>query len=141
MALLVRVPDDYASGGSGFAVGSRRFPKLATVLQGIYDAVFAAPKGADLTDAAVTITIAQGRWRVLPAAILSANRIITLGTTGAAAGDRIEITRLDAGAFTLAFVNGGAGAGTLVTLPVSKVNFARFYFDGTNWLLMAVGTQ
>lgn len=93
-------------------------------------------KGANLTDADVTITIAQGTWRTLPT-ILSANRVCTLGTTNAAAGDMIELTRLDAGAFTYAVVNGGVGAGTLVTLPISQRWWARFYFDGTNWLRRA----
>lgn len=96
--------------------------------------------GADLTDADATIAVAAGYWRKMPAATLSANRAITLGTTGAAAGDQITITRLDATANTLAVINGGAGAGTLVTLPASKVAFARFQYDGTNWALREVGT-
>jgi hypothetical protein len=98
-------------------------------------------KGANLTDAAVTITVSQGKWRVLPAATLTANRIITLGTTGAVAGDQLTITRLDLTAFTLALLNGGAGAGTLLTLPVSKLGCATVQFDGTNWALRSFGQQ
>lgn len=97
--------------------------------------------GTALTDASPTITVSQGKWRTLPAATLSTNCSITLGTTGAVAGDQITITRLDATANTLAIVNGGAGAGTLVTMPVSKVNFAVCQFDGTNWALRQTGTQ
>jgi hypothetical protein len=100
-----------------------------------------SPAGANLTDAAVTIQRSQGMWRKMPAATLTANRIVTLGTTGAVAGDQIEVTRLDLGAFTLAFLNGGAGAGTLYTMIASKLGWAKFQFDGTNWALRAFGDQ
>lgn len=95
--------------------------------------------GANLADADATITKAQGSWRKLPAATLSANRAVTLGTTGANPGDQITVTRLDLTAFTLAFINGGAGAGTLYTMPVSKLGWAKFQFDGTNWALREFG--
>lgn len=98
-------------------------------------------KGTNLTDANATIYVTGSRWRVMPAATLSASRTITLGTTGAALNDQICITRLDATANTMPIVNGGAGAGTLVTLPASKVNFVVCQFDGTNWALRQVGTQ
>lgn len=101
----------------------------------------AAPAGTDLTDAPATITVAQGSWRKMPAATLSATRAFTLGTTGAVAGDQIEITRLDTTANTMTVVNGGVGAGTLFTFPVSKIGSARFQFDGTNWALRTVGYQ
>lgn len=91
-------------------------------------------QGDDLTDADVTITIGQGGWRRLPAATLSANRTATLAITNAAAGDILDLTRLDVGAFTFALVNGGPGAGTLCTFPVSARAWARLYFDGDNWL-------
>lgn len=100
-----------------------------------------AVKGSDLTDASPTITISQGRWRVLPAATLSTNRSITLGTSGAVAGDQIDLTRLDVSANTLAVVNGGAGAGTLITFAASKLGCGRFQFDGTNWALRSFGVQ
>lgn len=98
-----------------------------------------AAAGTALTDADATIAVAAGKWRKMPAATLSANRAITLGTTGAVADDQIQVTRLDVGAFTLAFVNGGAGAGTLYTMPVSKLAHAVFQFDGTNWALRSFG--
>lgn len=97
--------------------------------------------GTALGDTSPTIVLSAGKWRTLPAATLTTNRTVTLGTTGAVAGDQFTITRLDATANTLAIVNGGAGAGTLVTLPASKVNFAVCQFDGTNWALRQVGTQ
>lgn len=98
-----------------------------------------AAKGTDLTNADATIQISAGRWRVLPAATLSANRVLTLGTTGAVAGDTFEITRLDTTAFTYAIANGGGGGGTLITFPVSKTACARCRYDGTNWALRLFG--
>lgn len=97
--------------------------------------------GANLGDADATIQIGAGTWRKLPASTLSANRNLTLGTTGAVAGDQITITRLDATANTFAIINGGAGAGTLFTMPASKVNFVVCQFDGTNWFLRQMGVN
>jgi len=96
-------------------------------------------RGSNLTDASATIHPTGGGWRVLPAATLTANRTLTLGTTNAREGCRITVTRLDATAYTFAIVNGGSGAGTLVTMPVSSKYWAEFYFDGTDWVLRAGG--
>ena len=98
-----------------------------------------ADRGADLTDANATLVVGGKRWRTLPAATLTANRTATLGTTNAAAGDTIGITRLDVGAFTYAIANGGAGGGTLATMPVSARAHLVAYFDGTNWSHRASG--
>lgn len=95
--------------------------------------------GTALTDASATIHVTGGKWRRLPASTLSANRTLTLGTTNARAGYRLLITRLDVGAYTYAIANGGSGAGTLLTMPVSSRYWAEFYFDGTDWLLRAGG--
>jgi hypothetical protein len=91
--------------------------------------------GAALTDANATIQIGDGGRRVLPDATLTDNRTVTLGTTSAVAGDIIELVRLDTEAFTLAVVNGGPGAGTLLTYAVSAALYGCFKFDGTNWAL------
>lgn len=91
--------------------------------------------GAALTDADATITVAGGNRRVLSASTLTDNRTITLGTSGAANGDTIEIVRFDTGAYTVAVVNGGVGAGTLLTFAVSARLYAKFKFDGTDWAL------
>lgn len=88
-----------------------------------------------LGDGNATIGIGDGAWRRLATGTLTAHRTATLSTTNAAAGDEIEVTRLDVEAFTYALVNGGPGAGTLVTLPASLRSFAVLHFDGTNWLL------
>lgn len=105
------------------------------------DSVHSA-KGTDLANEDKTLTVAGGNWYVMPAATLSANdRTITLGTSGAVAGDQIEVTRLDTVAHTLTFVNGGVGAGTLYVMANSKIGYAKFQFDGTNWALRSFGVQ
>jgi hypothetical protein len=101
---------------------------------GRYVRVAEPDKGANLSGTSQTIYVTGGPWRVLPAASLTAGITITLGTTGAQEGDTIELTRLDATAYTVAIVNGGAGAGTLCTMPISSRAWGLFYFDGTNWL-------
>ena len=91
--------------------------------------------GAALTDVDQTLVIGDGGRRILPDATLTDNRTKTLGTSGAVAGDVIEIARLDTEAFTMPIVNGGPGAGTLLTFPVSTMLYGCFKFDGTNWAL------
>jgi hypothetical protein len=97
--------------------------------------------GDDLVDGNATIQVGGNRWRTLPAATLTQNSTLTLGTTNAQAGHWLDITRLDIGAFTYAIANGGAGAGTLITFPVSTRYCARCQFDGTNWKLRAAGAM
>lgn len=97
-------------------------------------------KGTDLTDTSTqTIQATEGTWRRLPT--LGQGGTLTLGVVGVAKGDQIEITRTSTSANTYAVVNGGGGAGTLFTFPVSKIGSAKFQFDGTNWLLRSVGYQ
>lgn len=114
----------YRLGGGGWAVGSQ--------------GVSALKAGASLTDADQTLqpfTDKASRYDQVTA--LTANRTKTLGTTSVVAGTKVTIVRRDAAAFTLAVVNGGAGAGTLFTFAASptEVQRATFTFDGTNWAL------
>lgn len=101
-----------------------------------------SPKGANLGDTAPTIQWSDGVRRVLPAATLTAGRVLTLGVAAGADGrlprafDRWEITRLDATANTYTINNGGPGAGTLKVMAVSVVNYLCAEFDGTNWELV-----
>lgn len=90
-------------------------------------------RGADLLDADATILIGGGAWRVIPAGRLTASRTLSLSTENAQPGDRITFTRLDTGAFTVTLVNGGPGAGTLATLPVSAKSFATVQLSGADW--------
>jgi hypothetical protein len=98
--------------------------------------LLATPKqGTDLTDANASIAVAAGNARVLPAATLTANRTLTLQTSGAVTGELMTIVRFGTEAYTFAIVNGGAGAGTKYTFPVSVARAAEFTYDGTNWNL------
>ena len=56
--------------------------------------VDAATKGTNLTDADATIYVGGNAWRVLPAATLSANHTLTLGTTNATAAALVSRGRL-----------------------------------------------
>ena len=77
--------------------------------------------------------------RKIAASVISANRTKTLSTTGALAGDQIEVCIFDKDTHTIAFVNGGVGGGTLVTVPDRSALLLSgrlvFDFDGTNWSL------
>jgi hypothetical protein len=98
--------------------------------------------GTALTDTATTtVQRAAKRTSFLLAGTMSQGETITLGTTGALIGDVVRIIRTSTSAQTAAIVNGGGGAGTLVTLPVSVINFAEARFDGTNWLFQMCGAQ
>jgi len=94
-----------------------------------------------LTNGNVTVTVATSRWYKLPVSTLNAAHSVTLSTSGAAAGDVIEITRLDATANAYTVIDGGAGTPNLLVMPASKVNYGKFAFDGTNWFLVGCGTQ
>ncbi len=96
--------------------------------------------GTTLTDTSTqTIQVTEGSWRKLP--VLGQGGTLTLGVTGAVAGDHITITRSSVSANTYAIVNGGTGAGTLYTMAVSKIGCATFQFDGTDWALKTFGVQ
>jgi hypothetical protein len=96
-----------------------------------------AAAGTNVADSDNTIAVGAGLWRKMPT--VTGNRSITLGTTGAAAGDQMTVTRTSTAANTVVFINGGSGAGTLYTMPASKVAFARFQFDGVDWSLRECG--
>jgi hypothetical protein len=96
--------------------------------------------GTGLTDAATqTIASPSGIWGQLP--VLSQNGALTLGTTGAIAGDQFQFTRTSVSAFSYAIINGGPGAGTMITYAASKLGTGQFQFDGTNWALQHLGVQ
>lgn len=157
---LVRVPglqsgDKMAPGdgvqvGSGAAGAGRRYRLTGTAEKTIgtdsmsFEIVSDSEWtiGTALTDTATTTVQRGGRkTSFLLAGTMSQGETITLGTTGAQKDDIIRIIRTSTSAQTCAVVNGGAGAGTLVTLVASKVNFAEARFDGTNWLFHACGSQ
>ena len=96
-------------------------------------------RGADLVDGDQTLTVAGNRHRIIPAATITGNSIVTLDDEGAAEGDWILVTRNDTEAFTVTIANGGPGAGNLAVMPVSVRSWALSVFDGTNWVHAASG--
>jgi hypothetical protein len=96
---------------------------------------------ADVVTAKVAVNPAtdNASQYTLPAATLTANRSVTLGTGGApATGTLVNIVRRDSSVRTYAVINGGVGGGTLFTFAGSPATAqaASFYFDGTNWVLV-----
>lgn len=96
-------------------------------------------RGADLTTGDQTITVAGNRWRVIPAATIAGNSIITLEDAGAVEGDWILVTRNGTEAFTVTIANGGTGGGNIAVMPISVRAWALSVFDGTNWIHAASG--
>ncbi len=90
--------------------------------------------GANIPNVAATTVQRVGRVSRYLAPTLGQNTVVTAGMAGAVKGDVLRLVRTDVSAFSLALVNGGAGAGTLATMPVSKVGVIEAWFDGTNWL-------
>jgi hypothetical protein len=90
--------------------------------------------GTNIPNAASTTVQRVGRVSRYLVPTIGQATTVTIGTTGAVKGDLFRLVRTDTSAFTLALVNGGAGAGTLATLIASKVGFIEAWFDGTNWL-------
>ena len=90
--------------------------------------------GSNLGDASVSINIGQGASRVMPGSTLTANRTITLATSGTpVTGELIQVCRRDSQAFTLTFIDDAST--TLLVMPVSQKMAAYFRFDGTHYTL------
>jgi hypothetical protein len=90
--------------------------------------------GADLGDANATITIAGGAQYILPAATLTANRVLTLGVTGSPiTGETIAILRRGTEAFTLTVQDDAATS--LLVMPASTRLAAYFRYNGTHFVL------
>ena len=93
------------------------------------------PLRGSIADASTTTVNVLGRdTRYSMAATLTQTNTVTLGTTGAVAGDRMTILSPGTSAHTVVVVNGGVGAGTLNTIGSTKIGFVSAYFDGTNWI-------
>jgi hypothetical protein len=93
--------------------------------------------GADLDDSDAAITVAGKLERFLPT--LTRNCTKTLGTAGAVNGAKLVITVTSGAGFTVAFVNGGPGVGTLTTKPSGQKWWFEFRFNGTDWRLFRAG--
>lgn len=85
------------------------------------------------TDAAFTLTPASSARFTRHSGVLTANRAVTLTTTGAFAGMEFRITRTGVDAFAL-----NVGTGPLKALATNS--WCSVVFDGTAWNLSAYGT-
>ena len=107
-------------------------------------------RGTDLTAAngfptsgAWAVSVAGGPWRVIPAAAALVGGVTAtlspLNQDGnlLRQGESLFVTRLEASANAVAWVNGGAAGGTLCTMPPSQQAWAWFWFDGANWVKRA----
>ena len=81
-----------------------------------------------------TIQSFNGTRRTAP--YLTQNSTVVIGTTGATTGQIMKVYRPTGNAYTLMVMNGGAGAGILMTMTASKKATATTWFDGTNWALV-----
>lgn len=87
---------------------------------------------ADRGDASVTLVPGTDQDVQRFATALTANRTITLSTTGAVNGDRFRIVRTGLGAFTL-------DVGGLKTLPAATASWAEVEYNGAAWVLVGYG--
>jgi hypothetical protein len=86
----------------------------------------------DRGDTDQTLTVGDHpiqRW----ASTLTANRTITLSTTGAVGGSTFRVVRTGLGAFTL-------DVGGLRTIPSATAAFVDVAYNGSAWVLTAYGT-
>ena len=100
---------------------------------GVGDQIFQDSISADRGDANVTLAIGLDATIQRFATTLTANRTVTLPTSGMIRGDRFRIVRTGLGAFTLA-------VGALKTIPSATAAFVEVMYDGTNWVLIGYGT-
>jgi len=104
--------------------------------------VYGPIPASNLTNASVTVNPAtdSASEYVMPTATMSANRTVTLGTTGSpATNDVVRVICNDFAGHNLVIANGGVGGGTLFTFsgtPATSLG-ASFYFDGTNWKFLS----
>lgn len=107
---------------------------------GVYKTGANGPVPVSIGDADATLACAAAssgtykaaRFLVSPGT-LTANRTMTLGTSGARTGEVLEIERRDSSANTIAVVNGGAGGGTVFTFAASLKGRLKIRYNGTDW--------
>jgi hypothetical protein len=98
-------------------------------------------QGSNLTDTNATINPGSDldSQYTLPAATLSTNRTLTIGTTGTpVTGLLVRIVRVDATGNTYAVINGGTNGGTVFTFAASptKIQAITVYYNGVDYVLV-----
>jgi hypothetical protein len=87
---------------------------------------------ADQGDANKTLTVGSNHKTMRWATTLTANRTVTLSTTGARQGDRFRIVRTGLGSFTL-------DVGGLKTIGSATAAFVDAEYNGSAWVLSGYG--
>lgn len=127
-------PSNNRFGISGWVAGSAGYFQISSSTSGI-DFQLLERGVTRVGDADLSWAPGADRRLVLyDQAPLTAARTVTLGASWA--GDQVRVTRIAAGAGSLAVKQGAA---TLKTLS-SSAQWADFYFDGANWNLISSGT-
>ena len=88
--------------------------------------------GTDIGDADITLTVGDAPIQLYDTT-LTANRTVTLSTTGATNGDKFRIVRTGLGAYTI-------DVGGLKTMPSATAAYVEVSFNGTAWILTGYGT-
>lgn len=89
--------------------------------------------GSDIGDSDTTLTVGSSAPIQQYATTLTANRTVTLATTGAINGDKFRVVRTGLGAYTI-------DVGGLKTLPSATAAWCDVSYDGSAWILTAYGT-
>ena len=89
-------------------------------------------QAAVATDADFTLTVFTNAEAIRHTGTLTADRAVTLSTTGAYSGARFHVTRTGGGAFNL-----NVGTGPLKGLATNT--WGEFIYDGAAWYLAAYG--
>lgn len=90
------------------------------------------PFEGDSGDADLTLTVGDNVTAIF-ATELTANRTVTLSTTGAESGDVFTVTRTGGGDFSL-----DVGGLFTITKPIS-FGYAKVEYDGSSWVLKDSG--
>jgi len=115
-------------GGNLHVLGQRQSIRINSSFQ----STIVVGAAGNVGDSDVTLTAGSNFPTIRYATTLTANRVVTLSTTGARNGDQFRISRTGLGAFTL-------DVGGLKTIPSATAAFVDVEYDGTAWRLTGYG--
>jgi len=117
--------------GTAFVGGS--FRQIGPTQAGVIYALHVSPQiSGDRGDVSLTLTVGLDEQVQRFATSLTANRAVTLSTSGALNGDTFRIVRTGLGAFTI-------DVGGLKTIPSATAAYVDVTYDGTAWRLSGYG--
>lgn len=129
----IRFSDGGTYSGAGFVDGIQL--RACALVFPVASSVLVSRRGQQTiaTDAIFTLTPGSSPVNTKHTGTLTANRAVTLSTTGAQRGNTFVVSRTGAGAFTL-----DIGTGPLCSLAQNK--WGEFVFDGAAWYLARSGS-